>query len=54
MVRAFLVAICNNHGIFVLGMPIQSTTDCGSETTLMYGLATALRFEALITSVIFF
>ncbi|KJA25629.1 hypothetical protein HYPSUDRAFT_85343 [Hypholoma sublateritium FD-334 SS-4] len=25
------------------GMPIQSTTDCGSETTLIYGLACALR-----------
>ncbi|KAF8486785.1 hypothetical protein DFH94DRAFT_796573 [Russula ochroleuca] len=25
------------------GMPMQSTTDCGSETTLMYALASALR-----------
>ncbi|KAF8589668.1 hypothetical protein K439DRAFT_1383140 [Ramaria rubella] len=25
------------------GMPIQSTTDCGSETTKMYGFANALR-----------
>ncbi|KIJ43461.1 hypothetical protein M422DRAFT_240130 [Sphaerobolus stellatus SS14] len=25
------------------GLPIQCTTDCGSETTLVYGLATALR-----------
>ncbi|THH28069.1 hypothetical protein EUX98_g6112 [Antrodiella citrinella] len=25
------------------GVPLQSTTDCGSETTLMYGLANALR-----------
>jgi hypothetical protein len=25
-------------------MPIQSTTDCGSETTLIYGLASALRY----------
>lgn len=34
-------------------MPIQSTTDCGSETTLMYGLATALRFEVLISVISF-
>ncbi|KAF8585605.1 hypothetical protein K439DRAFT_1646596 [Ramaria rubella] len=25
------------------GMPIQSTTDCGSEPTVLYGFATALR-----------
>ncbi|KAF8580104.1 hypothetical protein K439DRAFT_1648289 [Ramaria rubella] len=25
------------------GMPIQTTTDCGSETTVVYGLANALR-----------
>ncbi|EDR06854.1 uncharacterized protein LACBIDRAFT_328609 [Laccaria bicolor S238N-H82] len=25
------------------GMPLQSTTDCGSETVMMYGLANALR-----------
>ncbi|KIJ38228.1 hypothetical protein M422DRAFT_176939 [Sphaerobolus stellatus SS14] len=25
------------------GLPIQTTTDCGSETTMVYGLATALR-----------
>ncbi|KAF5386057.1 hypothetical protein D9615_002423 [Tricholomella constricta] len=25
------------------GMPLQSTTDCGSETVLLYGLAAALR-----------
>lgn len=29
--------------ILLPGMPLQSTTDCGSETTLMYGLANALR-----------
>ena len=50
MVRAFLAAAINNiHGIIFLGMPIQSTTDCGSETTFMYGMATALRFEASIS-----
>jgi hypothetical protein len=27
-----------------LGMPIQSTTDAGSETTLMFALANALRY----------
>lgn len=46
----FLAAICqcNIHRMFFLGMPIQSMTDCGLETTLMYGLATALRFETLL------
>jgi hypothetical protein len=28
----------------MLGLPIQTTTDCGSETTMVYGLATALRW----------
>ncbi len=32
----------------LLGMPIQSTTDCGSETTLLYGLASALRSVELV------
>ena len=27
----------------VSGIPLQSTTDCGSETTVFYGLANALR-----------
>ena len=30
----------------MIGMPIQSTTDCGSETTLTYALANALRYVA--------
>jgi len=29
--------------IVYAGMPIQTTTDCGSETTRVYGLANALR-----------
>ena len=28
----------------ILGMPLQSTTDAGSETTLMFALANALRY----------
>jgi hypothetical protein len=28
-----------------LGLPIQVSTDCGSETTGVYGLANALRYE---------
>ena len=31
-----------------LGMPIQTTTDCGSETTVIHGLATALRYAIVL------
>jgi hypothetical protein len=33
--------------ILYLGMPLQMTTDCGSETTDVYGFATALRLVLL-------
>ena len=29
---------------YLTGMPIQSNTDCGSETMEMYGFANALRY----------
>ena len=33
-----------------LGLPIQVSTDCGSETTGIYGLANALRYEHYSTN----
>lgn len=33
-----------NRNDVLLGMPLQSSTDCGSETTLLYALANALRY----------
>ncbi|KAF8579866.1 hypothetical protein K439DRAFT_1648370 [Ramaria rubella] len=54
-IRDVLWVIPNNHiGIAIAylylllveelgGMPIQSTTDCGSETTVMYGFASTLH-----------
>lgn len=32
------------------GMPLQTTTDCGSETTQVYGFANALQYVFLIHS----
>lgn len=34
----------NDENDTLLGMPLQSSTDCGSETTILYGLANALRY----------
>jgi hypothetical protein len=34
--------------IYILGMPIQSTTDCGTETVDIYGFANALRYNGII------
>jgi len=31
------------HNAYSLGMPVQTTTDCGTETVEVYGLANALR-----------
>jgi hypothetical protein len=36
------IFLCRSH-LYTIGMPVQSTTDCGSETTEMYGFASALR-----------
>ncbi|EDR01177.1 uncharacterized protein LACBIDRAFT_333521 [Laccaria bicolor S238N-H82] len=37
-------SLCVQFGLMSkAGMPLQSTTDCGSETVMMYGLANALR-----------
>jgi hypothetical protein len=33
-----------------LGIPLQSTTDCGSETTILHGLAMALRCVMSLSS----
>ena len=33
---------------FVTGIPVQMTTDCGSETTQLYGLVNALRCVLLL------
>jgi hypothetical protein len=32
------------------GMPLQSSTDCGSETTKLFGLTNALRYENFVHS----
>lgn len=42
-----VVLLCRWTNMAWLGMPIQSTTDCGSETTDMFGFANALRFVIL-------
>lgn len=34
-----------------IGMSIQSTTDCGSETTQVYGFASALRYGVLMLDI---
>jgi hypothetical protein len=42
--------------IDILGMPIQTSTDCGSETTEVFGLANALRcaiFYELLEAIFF-
>lgn len=42
----FFILTYSGHGIDInlLGMPLQTTTDAGSETTLMFALANALRY----------
>ena len=36
--------LCNSESLS--GIPLQFSTDCGSETTVLHGLATALRYAS--------
>ena len=36
------LCLCIGIHLHTIGMPVQSTTECGSETTELYGVATAL------------
>jgi hypothetical protein len=37
-----------SNTVYAAGMPIQSTTDCGSETMEVYGFTNALRYIQLL------
>ena len=47
-IRCIVLLMCQ------VGMPMQSTTDCGSETTLIYGMACSLRYVVMIHPAISF
>lgn len=40
---ALLLCLCIRIHLHAIGMPVQSTTNCGSENTEMHRLASALR-----------
>ncbi len=46
MLSRSLVALLAN--LYMTGIPVQFTTDCGSETTMVFGFANALRYVAKV------